>query len=567
LWTSLVVATVALGALAQAAAAETFTTTQNTDITIPTTPANVKGTPYPSKLDVQGGDGTIADVNVNLNISHTFPDDLDILLVSPSGDSEILLSDACGTADVSNLSITLDNSAGPLVSDAGPCGNGTFQPTNYEAPADVWPAPAPASPGTAQLGNFNGETPNGEWKLFVLDDADIDGGTVNSWSLTVTTNPALIAIPGTGTAGKANPYPSLKTFNTPAGKVISDVDLEINRLAHTFPEDIDMLLAGPRRGANVLAMSDACGSEDIPGDPNGINLPGFLWRFNDEAPVGLGSSHAQCEPSIVKPTNFGSGVTFPSPAPAPPFGSAMSVFDGLEGGDWRLFVNDAAGNDTGYITGWTLVMTTRDAADAGFAAASTRVEEGGNAVLEVKRTGQSNLGPATINVSTGGAASAGSDYTAPAGTLEFARGQASKTIEIPITNDKVGEATERFNVVLSSPRDDARLTGTTSTEVVIGPDNEIKFGKLKRNAKKGTAKLFVQVPGPGLLVLSGEQVKKVKKTVKKAGKVGLVVKPKGNAVGLLEEDGVAKVKAKVAFTPTDGSVFKKSKKVKLVLGS
>src|SRR4029453_8839671 len=102
--------------------------------------------------------------------------------------------------------------------------------------------------------------------------------------------------------------------------------------------DIDMLLAGPRRGANVLAMSDACGSGDVPGN----DLPGFLWTFNDEAPAGLAdSSHAGCITSNVKPTNFGAGDTFPSPAPAPPFGSAMSVFDGLEGGVGGLFVNDA----------------------------------------------------------------------------------------------------------------------------------------------------------------------------------------------------------------------------------
>lgn len=562
----LVMAVAALGVLAPVASAETLTATQNTDITIPTTPANVEGTPYPSTINVQGADGGITDVNVTLNLSHTFPDDLDILLVSPSGDSEILISDVCGSTDLSSVVLTLDNSAGSAISDGGPCGSGTFQPTNIGA-GDVWPAPAPASPGTTQLGSFNNETPNGVWSLYVLDDENEDGGTVNSWSLTITTNTAEVIIPGTGSEGKAKPYPSEKTFSTPAGKVISDLNLTFTNFTHTFPDDVDALLAGPRRGANVLAMSDACGFTPIPGPT--IDSAGFFWNFDDEAPAPMSDNTVTgCLPFNVKPSNFEPGIDpFPAPAPAGPYGSAMSVFDGLEGGAFKLFVNDDAGSDTGYIGTWNINLTTRDAANTGFAAASTRVEEGGKAVLTVTRSGPaaSSLGPATLNVSTGGAASAGSDYTAPAGTLEFARGQASKTIEIPIANDNVGEATERFNVVLSSPRDDARLTGTTSTEVVIGPDNEIKFGKLKRNTKKGTAKLFVILPGPGKVTTRSKGIKRIDKTFSKGGSVALLLKPKGKAVNKLEDEGSAKVSLKVTFTPVDGSALTATKKAKLIL--
>jgi subtilisin-like proprotein convertase family protein len=556
----------AFAAFAPAAGAEVLTATQNTDIVIPTTPANVKGTPYPSTIGVQGADGAITDVNVNLNITHSFPDDLDILLVSPSGDSEILMSDACGTADLVGTSITLDNAAGSALSDSGPCSNGTFQPTNIGT-GDVWPAPAPASPETTQLGNFNNETPNGVWSLYVLDDADEDGGTINSWSLTITTNTAEVIIPATGTSGAAKPYPSEKTFSTPAGKVISDLNLSFTNFTHTFPDDVDALLAGPRRGANVLAMSDACGFAPIPGPS--IDSAGFFWNFDDEAPAPMSDNTVTgCFPFNVKPSNFETEIdTFPAPAPGGPYGSTMSVFDGLEGGAFRLFVNDDAGSDTGYIGSWNISLTTRDAADTGFAVSSTRVEEGGKAVLTVNRSNvaASILGPATINVSTGGSASAGSDYTAPAGTLEFARGQASATIEVPIVNDQAGEPTERFNVVLSSPQDDARLTGTTSSEVVIGPDNEIKFGKLKRNKKKGTARLFVTLPGPGKLTTQSKGVKPISKDFGQGGQVALLLKPKGKALNKLNDNGSVKVSLKVTFTPVDGSALTSTKKVKLIL--
>lgn len=549
---SLVAAVLAMAGFAANASAETFTTTQTEDVAIPT---SGKANPYPSTLEVEEGDGRITDVNVSLTLSHTFPDDLEIAIVSPNGDAEVLMSDACGETDLSNATITFDNSAGTAVPDAGPCLSTSYQPTNIGA-GDSWEAPGPGVVGTNQLGNFNGEDPNGSWELFVFDDAGPDEGTITSWSVTITTETAEIVIPGSGTSGKSKPYPATKSFDTAPGQVISDLNLNFSNFSHLFPDDVDALLVGPRRGANVMAMSDACGTEPI-------HL--FQWNFDDEATPIMGTTIASCDPINIRPSNNGSGDTLPAPAPGGPYGSTMSVFDGLEGGQFQLFVNDDAGGDTGFLTKWGLTVTTRDAADTGFSASSTRVEEGGKALLEVKRTGEANLGPATLNVSTGGAAAVGADYTAPPATLEFARGEASKTIEVPIANDNVGEGTERFNVVLSSPRDDARLKGTTSTEVVIGPDNEIKFGKLKRNAKKGTAKLFVNVPGPGTLVMVGKQVKRVTMQVSQAGNVALPLKAKGNGLRKLAKAGDVKLTPKVTFTPIDGSALTASRKAKLVL--
>ncbi|MFF2290440.1 hypothetical protein [Peribacillus butanolivorans] len=50
--------------------------------------------PYPSFINVAGLTGTIAEVTVTLNnMSHTFPADLDILLVGPQGKNVLLMSD------------------------------------------------------------------------------------------------------------------------------------------------------------------------------------------------------------------------------------------------------------------------------------------------------------------------------------------------------------------------------------------------------------------------------------------------------------------------------------------
>ena len=96
------------------------------------------------------------------------------------------------------------------------------------------------------------------------------------------------------------------------------------------------------------------------------------------------------------------------------------------------------------------------------------------------------------------------------------------------------------------------------------PSNLVKFGKLTRNAKTGTAKLKVKVPGAGKLVLSGKQVKKAQKRAKKAGTIVLTVKPKSALAKALRTRHEAKTTVRVTFTPTGGKAGKKSKSVKLV---
>ena len=58
------------------------------------------GVPYPSVLSVSNVPGSIISVTVTLmDLSHSFPDDLDILLTGPSGDAVLLMSDAGGGSD------------------------------------------------------------------------------------------------------------------------------------------------------------------------------------------------------------------------------------------------------------------------------------------------------------------------------------------------------------------------------------------------------------------------------------------------------------------------------------
>jgi subtilisin-like proprotein convertase family protein len=167
-----------------------------------TIPSSGNATPYPSTISVAGLGPTISDVNATLSgFSHTFPADVDVLLVGPQGQSVVLMSDAppddpatalfCGV-DATNLNLTFDDAAGGLIPTGLALASGTFRPTNTDDgpgcgfAVDTWSTPAPTPPYGSSLAVFNGTNPNGTWSLYVFDDSGGDSGTIaNGWSLDV----------------------------------------------------------------------------------------------------------------------------------------------------------------------------------------------------------------------------------------------------------------------------------------------------------------------------------------------------------------------------------------------
>lgn len=151
-------------------------------------PGNGEATPYPTTIQVNGfKQGKIKDVNLTLfNFSHTFPDNVDVLLVSPNSRNALVLSDVGGNDNADNLTITLDDDAVSGLPLASQLTSGSFKPTN-DGGIDTLPAPAPLSSGNVALVVFNGANPNGQWQLFVRDDNPGDNGEITGgWSLQIT---------------------------------------------------------------------------------------------------------------------------------------------------------------------------------------------------------------------------------------------------------------------------------------------------------------------------------------------------------------------------------------------
>ena len=309
-----------------------------------TVPDSGPGSPYPSSVTVTSHPDTITDVNVTLrNVSHTHGTDLDVMLVGPGGQRVLLTSDA-GFGNWSNLTFTLDDAAAATIPDP-PINNNSYKPTNNGSP-DPFPAPAPDSSlaGTL-LSVFNGTSPNGTWSLYVVDDAGADIGTfAGGWTLSITTN---------GTSPHAaSPYPStVAASGLPSG--ITDVNVVLKGLTHTYPDDIDMLLVGPS-GQRAMVMSDVGGSTSVSGLDVTIDAQAASL-LPDDGPLVSGS---------FQPTNVDAGDAMPAPAPDPgTAGSALSVFNGTNpNGTWQLYVSDGAGDDDGVLSGgWSLQITTVNA--------------------------------------------------------------------------------------------------------------------------------------------------------------------------------------------------------------
>ena len=129
-------------------------------------PVNIspQGTPTISSQITIDYSGTISDLDVvNVVGVHSWLDDLTFTLTSPAGTSVVLVSEECGSNE--NFNITFDDE-----------GAANF-PCPYNDGGSYMPE--------GSLSDFNGENPQGVWTLTIDDDANQDGGSLNSWGLQI----------------------------------------------------------------------------------------------------------------------------------------------------------------------------------------------------------------------------------------------------------------------------------------------------------------------------------------------------------------------------------------------
>ncbi len=136
-----------------------------TTINIPVNPVSGGvASPYPSNITITSAsfaaNEVIGSMVVNINgLQHCFVDDIDMLLVGPTGAAMTIMSDVGGSTTTTNVpadcssnpatgtavNLTFDDGAAALINDNGPLTSGTFKPSDVGTGTDAFPAPAPAS--------------------------------------------------------------------------------------------------------------------------------------------------------------------------------------------------------------------------------------------------------------------------------------------------------------------------------------------------------------------------------------------------------------------------------------
>ena len=159
-------------------------------------PANT----YPTNISVSGITGTITKVTAELfGFTHTWPSDVDVLVVGPTGQKTVLMSYAGGSSAVSGINLTFDQTAATNLGNGAQLSSGTYRPTDNFS-FDPFTPPAPIVPNgtyTSDLSLFNGTNPNGTWQLYVIDSSPHNSGVISGgWQLKFDT-PTPVVVPPT----------------------------------------------------------------------------------------------------------------------------------------------------------------------------------------------------------------------------------------------------------------------------------------------------------------------------------------------------------------------------------
>jgi len=118
---------------------------------------------------------TITDINVTLNITYGYVEDLRVVLTSPAGTTVELLKNLSGNSGANFTSTVLDDAGATAITTATPANapfTATYSPEN-------------------SLSVLNGENSVGNWTLSVYDNWTDDSGSITSWSVEICGSPVL----------------------------------------------------------------------------------------------------------------------------------------------------------------------------------------------------------------------------------------------------------------------------------------------------------------------------------------------------------------------------------------
>ena len=117
------------------------------------------------ELEVTGIQGAVTDLDIRIRLTHTYDFDLALTLISPSGRRVLLVDNTGGSGDNFTDTHFTDEAGTAITAGTAPF-TGSFRPMQ-------------------PLTFFDGENPNGHWKLEIADQLGGDAGQLLAWSLVI----------------------------------------------------------------------------------------------------------------------------------------------------------------------------------------------------------------------------------------------------------------------------------------------------------------------------------------------------------------------------------------------
>jgi subtilisin-like proprotein convertase family protein len=259
----------------------------------------VNATPYPSTVTVSGIANTLAvqSVQVKWNgFNHTYPSDVDALLVGPTNTLACALYGKAGDGTRAiGLNLVFDDSASSLIP-LGDRPSGTYRPTdNYvsggvggavatarTSQLDALLMPRGSNPGT--MPTYPGDWPllaNGNWTLTLADwQSNPAVGSLGSWAVQVASSNLASGLLVTNEFTYSNALSI--TYGAPAyatvavsgiANPVKAVRLKLNNLSHANAYDLHVFLAGPGGGSATIL--------DYPGPPYTYAVNSLMLLIDD----------------------------------------------------------------------------------------------------------------------------------------------------------------------------------------------------------------------------------------------------------------------------------------------
>ncbi|MDT0556826.1 proprotein convertase P-domain-containing protein, partial [Patiriisocius hiemis] len=287
--------------------------------------------------DVSGipANAIVEDVNLLLEVDHSWTGDMDVTLVSPDGNTVLVVDNVC--ANDSNFNVTLDDeSANPLT-----CGGYDTAVSNSETCPSDYLIDATLS-GDMQASNLlsalDGDLASGTWTVNIDDNVGGDGGCFHGFTVTVDW-----AVPPP--CAPDNPQP-INDF-TPVSSVINVAGMGVVG-AMTDQNTFTSLLVEAqhdRVGDLVMTLTSPAGTvlelSSNNGDADGLDIQDTI-------------SFVDGQPNI---TTWVGGAPDAAGYEAEG-GSLMATFAGEPiAGDWTLTIEDGGLGDEGTLENFCLEFT------------------------------------------------------------------------------------------------------------------------------------------------------------------------------------------------------------------